>query len=416
MYKNSPKLLIVAQNASTRFGGEAFLPLKYFQILKKLNYPVKMIAHGRNKKELTVLLEPYKDDIYYVKDTIFHQKMWKLGRKSPKLVQDYIIGNILSITDELIQRKRIKELVKKGEVDVIHQPIPVSPRAPSAIFGFKVPVIIGPLNGGMSFPPGYNEYQGSTASFSIFLLRKASYLINILVPGKRLAKIILVANERTAASLPMKPNNIKTLSENGVDSSIWKNRRLKSKSKKDEFHLTFIGRLIPLKGLNITLRALHLARHRGINVFLHVIGDGPERENIEEYAKRLGIFDFVRFYGFLSQEKCAGVINGFDALILNSLRECGGAVVLEAMSLGLPTIVSDWGGPADYVDANSGILVSPVPKNSFDSRLADAIEKLANNPKLCTKMGLAGIQKIEDEYDWDQKVLKLIGTYKDAVK
>ena len=53
----------------------------------------------------------------------------------------------------------IKKLRDDGKADLIHQPIPVSPRAPSRIYGLGVPVIIGPMNGNMNYPEGYEDYE-----------------------------------------------------------------------------------------------------------------------------------------------------------------------------------------------------------------------------------------------------------------
>lgn len=73
----------------------------------------------------------------------------------------------------------------------------------------------------------------------------------------------------------------------------------------------------------------------------------------------------VVFSGWLSQEKCAIKLQQADALVLPSLREPGGAVVMEAMAVGLPVIATNWGGPADYLNSACGILVEPTSKEGF---------------------------------------------------
>ncbi len=417
MHQNPVKLLILAQNASAKFGGEAFLPLKYFQILKKRDYPVKLVAHSRNREELETLLSLYQDDIYYIEDSIYHRTIWRFGSMFPKVIGDSIFGNILGIINELFQRKIVKRLVKNGEVNVVHQPIPVSPLAPSTTFGFGVPVVIGPMNGGMKYPPGYSEYQSKLSTFTVSIFRKIALLANMVLPGKRRAALLLVANDRTLAALPFRPRNVRHIVENGVDASIWAPAVPKpgANNEASGFHLVFIGRLVDWKALEITFSAIQVARSRNVDVMLHIIGDGPERSHLEKIIQSMELENYVTFYGFRDQVECARLLQDFDALILNSLFECGGAVVLEAMSLGLPAIVSDWGGPADYVDSTCGILVSPVPKQGFDQRLADAIEKLAKNPDLCSQMGRAGADKVKAEYDWDKKVDQLVKIYNELL-
>ena len=75
--------------------------------------------------------------------------------------------------------------------------------------------------------------------------------------------------------------------------------------------------------------------------------------------------DRVIFHGFLPQKQCAELLAGFDALVLPSLHECGGAVVLEAMAMGLPVIATKWGGPVGTIcHKNSGILIEPAGQNA----------------------------------------------------
>ncbi len=101
----------------------------------------------------------------------------------------------------------------------------------------------------------------------------------------------------------------------------------------------------------------------------------------------LGLNGAVRFHGFRPQAECAEILQRADALILNSLYECGGAVVLEAMSMGLPVIGPDWGGPADYLDETCGILVHPCPRETYAARIAEAIGELAADPERRVQMG-----------------------------
>ncbi len=120
---------------------------------------------------------------------------------------------------------------------------------------------------------------------------------------------------------------------------------------------------------------------------------------LEIYSEQPGVAGGVYFHGYLSQAECARQLQQGDALVLPSLLECGGAVVLEAMAVALPVIATDWGGPADYLDPNCGILVSPSSLTDMVEGFAAAIVKLANDPELSRKMGAVGRQKIEKEYD-----------------
>lgn len=408
-----PRILIVAPNASAIFGGEAFLPLKYFQLLRRRGHPVQMIAHIRNRASLMEALEEDLTQIHFVEDTPYHRIIWRVGQIFPASVRSGIFDTMLNLLNELYIARLVRLLVKAGEVDLIHQPIPVSPKAPSSLYNFGRPVVIGPMNGGMTYPAGYDDLESATARRFIAVARAAAIAMNWLIPGKRHAAALLVANERTRAALPLTNHpRIVTVVENGVDLSVWHAGTKISIRRPDEpFQLVFMGRLVALKAVDITIEAVRLARDRGIDVRLDVFGDGEVRPTLEAQVRELDLESAVSFHGFQPQSKCSQLLSRADAMILNSVHECGGAVVLEAMSLSLPVIVSDWGGPADYVDSTCGILVSPEPRAQFAARLADSIRQLADNPKKARAMGEAGRRRIESYFDWEKKIDHMLMIY-----
>ena len=102
-----------------------------------------------------------------------------------------------AITQRMLRREAAR-LIGEGRVDLVHQPIPVSPRAPSTICGLGVPVVMGPLNGGMDFPPAFRNYDGAVLRLVYGLGRRLSGLGHLLADGKLRADALLVANLRTA--------------------------------------------------------------------------------------------------------------------------------------------------------------------------------------------------------------------------
>lgn len=413
----NPKVLIVAPNVSSKFGGEAFLPLKYFQLMQARGYPVKLITHSRNREDLTQTLAPYFDDITLIEDTIWHKLVWNVGQVFPGRVAENLTQILLDKIDNFYQSRPIRQLIREGHVDLIHQPIPVSPLSPSSLHKYGKPLIIGPMNGDINFPPGYKDYEKTLETFMIDLARQLAPLINRLSPGKRKAKTLLVANQRTKNAIGfLNHPHVVELVENGVDLQLFRDQARNTTQEHDKLRLVYMGRLPRWKALDITLEAVAKSRSQGVDVQLDILGDGTERKNLEALTATLGLTGHVRFHGFLPQAQCADILRASDALILNSLRECGGAVVLEAMSIGLPVIASDWGGPADYVDPECGILVPPVPRETFSERLSHAMTRLAGNPDLRKRMGAAGTRKIQEYFDWEKKVGVMLDIYADAVK
>ncbi|MEM6890493.1 MAG: glycosyltransferase family 4 protein [Pseudomonadota bacterium] len=409
--REKPAVVIVAPNASSLFGGEAVLPVHYFRVLRSRGRKVTLIAHERNEPDLSSIFGVDCPDILYIGDTKWHRAIWRTGKLFPAQIKNKIFGAFLGLLNERFQARMIRQLVAEDRADVIHQPTPVSPKTPSSVYGFGIPVVIGPMNGGMAYPPGYEDFNGSLERYLIPGARAVSSFVNQLIPGKSQAAALLVSNKRTRAALPIRHPNVIELVENGVDLGKFKPMARGKPSPAGSIRLVFMGRLVGWKAVDVSLQALSEARKRGVDATLDILGDGEEMERLKQLRDRLNLEEAVTFHGFQPQTVCAKRLSESDALILNSLFECGGAVVLEAMSIGLPVIASDWGGPADYVDQSTGILVSPCPRESFAARLADAICRLAADPQLRIDMGQAGAGQIKSTYDWDQKVSEIERIY-----
>ena len=181
------------------------------------------------------------------------------------------------------------------------------------------------------------------------------------------------------------------------------------------FRFIYVGRLIDWKAIDIVLAAMHRLEGQ-LRVCLEIIGDGPMREAWQDLSHQLGLGSNVQFTDWLSQEECAVRLQQADVFVLPSLFECGGAVVLEAMAMGLPVIATAWGGPADYLDQSCGILVKPDSRESLIAGFANAMTMLVQSPSLREKLGQAGLSRARAEFDWERKIDRITDLYKLAIK
>ncbi len=439
------RILIVAEHASMQFGGEATLPLHYFRVLRQRGIEAWLVVHERTRDELMDSFAEDSDRIYFTPDTAVHRALYSTSQYLPGAIFAMTCGFAMQLLTQIYQRRLSQKIIKSHRIDLIHQPICVSPRTPSLIYGMGVPVVMGPMNGGMTYPPGFRHMESRFVRLSVRLGRLLSDFLNALIPGKRLADILLVANQRTRNALPAGTRGqVIELVENGVDVSLWKpklfNPSLVKQSPTPESAVTrfvFMGRLVDWKGVDLLLRALKKVLEQ-TPARLEIIGEGPDRLALEQLAQDLGIMghtthnspsnfelddralpdypESVQFLGWLSQAECAQRLQYADALVLPSLFECGGAVVLEAMTVGLPVIATSWGGPIDYINEQSGMLIAPTSQDGFIEDLATAMVKLAKSPALRKEMGQAGRQQVLERFDWEKKIDDILQVYAEVTR
>jgi glycosyltransferase involved in cell wall biosynthesis len=127
------------------------------------------------------------------------------------------------------------------------------------------------------------------------------------------------------------------------------------------------------------------------DVQLDVAGDGPLRPHLEDEIVRLGLQGRVRLLGVLARPELMSFYGQADLFVFPSLHDSGGSVVLEALSRGLPVVCLDLGGPQNYVDEDSGIVVSTQlrSRGAIERALADAIGKVLQEPARLAAMSSA---------------------------
>jgi glycosyltransferase involved in cell wall biosynthesis len=167
--------------------------------------------------------------------------------------------------------------------------------------------------------------------------------------------------------------------------------------------ILYVGRLDSEKRVSHLLQAFSLLKKCIGNVFLYVIGDGPELQNLSLLSKKLGIAESVRFLGWISHENLPFWMNRCGLLVLPSIHEGFPNVLLEAMACGTPVICMD--APyAQWIVNHAALLVKP---NSV-KKLAEAIECVLLNDDLWRKLSEKGIERASI-FKMEQFVERIIG-------
>ena len=298
------------------------------------------------------------------------------------------------------------------EFDLVHRITPLSPTSPSLIakrlYRLKIPFVIGPLNGGVPWPKQFRARQYAENEW-LSHVRWLYKLMPAYRATRRYSAAILAGSKFTRDEMP---NWVKEkciyIPENGVDPDRFSKPRVRIASK--PLRAAFVGRLVPYKGADILIEATAAALNAG-QLELHLIGDGPQRAFLEKLADQLNVRSKVHFHGWIAHEQMQDELGMCDFLALPSIREFGGGVVLEAMALGLPAIVADYGGPAELVDSETGIKVAFHDKKSLVDGMRLAIESVIRCPEMLAELGSAARQRVAEKYTWEAKANQIVRVY-----
>jgi glycosyltransferase involved in cell wall biosynthesis len=155
-----------------------------------------------------------------------------------------------------------------------------------------------------------------------------------------------------------------------------------------------VGRLVPIKGHKYLVSAAKRIIKEFDNTVFVFVGDGYLESRLEKQAESLGVRKHIIFAGW--RKDVIEVLDLFDILVLPSLNEGMGKVLIEGMALGKPIVASRVGGIIDLVkNGDNGILVSPRDSDA----LGEAILTLIRNKNLAQRLGEYGKANISPEYD-----------------
>ena len=147
----------------------------------------------------------------------------------------------------------------------------------------------------------------------------------------------------------------------------------------------FIGRLVPYKGADVLIEAA-ASFLKANQLRLHIVGDGPQKEALDELVQKLGVASNVEFHGWLSHAEVQTILKQCEVLIFPSIREFGGGVVVEAMAQGVPPMVADYAGPSELVDELTGIKVSFKDRESLVQGIKTAIHEVMRSRRFCRSL------------------------------
>lgn len=188
---------------------------------------------------------------------------------------------------------------------------------------------------------------------------------------------------------------------------------LAAATQPETFTVGFVGSLKPWHGLPILTEAFAQLHQRVPNAKLLIVGDGPEKENLEGELAAKGLDSHTQFTGAVSPEQVPQLLALMDVAVAPYAAQSdfyfSPLKVYEYMAAGLPVVASQIGQLTDLIDTGvNGILYPPGDAIA----LAEALETLWRSPILRRSLGQAARQKVMQNHTWDaiaQKILHIAG-------
>src|SRR5438105_991408 len=224
-------------------------------------------------------------------------------------------GYPFSLAFEWFAWQQLRRRIFAGEFDVVLRIMPMTPVLPSP-FGFflrkgPIPFVIGPINGGLPWPPGFTQLENQKEW--VANLRSLYRYLPFARSTYRHAAAIIAASSQTYSEFAAYSNKLFFAPENGVSrSQCFADSRNSDPGAKLE--LIFVGGLVPRKACDLALRAAAPLLRSDLARFT-VVGDGPERNRLEQLARALGIEKAAAFCGWLSHGEVLRRLRSADVLV-----------------------------------------------------------------------------------------------------
>jgi glycosyltransferase involved in cell wall biosynthesis len=312
-------------------------------------------------------------------------------------------GYPFSLAFEWHAWRQLRRRIFAGDFDVVLRIMPMTPSLPSPFAFFlrkgPIPFVIGPLNGGLPWPSGFRQLDNQKEWISN--LRNLYRYLPFARSTYRHAAAIIAASSQTYAEFAAYRGKLFFVPEPGIGrSQCFGDSRSPGPGVKLE--LIFVGGLVPRKACDLALRAVAPLLRSDLARFT-VVGDGPERDRLEQLARSLGIEKAVFFCGWLNHAEVLSRLRSADVMVFPSLRDNGAGVVFEALASGAVPLVADFGGPGDIVYPEVGYKVPLTNESDMVSQMEKILTGLALDRELLDRLRQQGITYVRECLTWDAK-------------
>lgn len=299
-----------------------------------------------------------------------------------------------------------QELVQAEHFDLVHYVGPIGYREPGYLWKLDLPYLWGPIGGTCN--PSFRLF-GATTSFPGFcklLFRSVANVLQLHF-DQRIRHALRRSDELLTATTANRDNirrihNIDSvwLPENGIKRQVV--RPDAAKYANETLHFIWVGRIDANKALIVLLKALQSLDSDSI-IVVHIVGDGPLRKRMQDYAERNGIGHLIEWHGKIPRNKVLELLQKCHLHIISSLSEGNPTTIWEAMSCGVPTMSLDHCGMHDVICERCGIK---IPVHSYGQMVRDMgaqLQQVIRNPLILKSLSDGVLQCIPG-FRWENRI------------
>lgn len=411
------RVLIIAEAANPALTSAALVAWSCSKALLDLLPDAHLVTELRNRDHILATgLDPSR--VTFINTRAIQHSCWQIATwlRRGKDLGWTTYAAFTAIAYPFFERavwRQFGQRLREGEFDVVHRVHPLSPMTSSSLAPklekIGVPFVLGPLNGGVAWPKEFAYLRAKEKEWMGRFRDIPKHL-----PGyhrtRRSASAIIMAARSAWNEMPEQYHKkCVFLPENAIDSNRFPH--VSRQSHEGPLRVSFVGRLVPLKGVDMLVEAAAPLVRQGL-VDLNIIGDGPERLALQALAQKEGVAHGVHLDGWVEHEKLSGILSQGDVFAFPSIREFGGGVVLEAMALGLVPIVVDWGGPPELVPGSCGFVVPMGTRASIVEQYRTLLERLARDRSCLAELSRHAEQHVRHFFTWENKAAQILEIYR----
>lgn len=311
-----------------------------------------------------------------------------------------------------------QELVQADDFDLVHYLCPIGYREPGYLWKLDLPYLWGPIGG----TPNPSIRLLGTASSLMgrckVLFRTVANSLQLYFSRRvrlalRSADVLLTATTENRDKI-RRIHKIDSvwLPENGVKGQVI--RPDAAKYVTETLHFIWVGSIDSRKALIILLKAVGLIDPHS-PVVVHIVGDGPLRKRMQDYAERNGIGHLIEWHGKIPRNEVMDLLQTSHLHIISSLSEGNPTTIWEAMSCGVPTMSLDHCGMHDVICERCGIK---IPVQSYRQVVRDMgaqLQHLIRNPHILKSLS-DGVLQCLPAFRWENRIELFNELYDKAIE